>query len=58
MNQLFLTLRAKKIMFSFERIEGKVTKITNIELTKDGRTHLANGRIVSKNLYNELLKIN
>lgn len=58
MQQLFLTLKAKKIMFSFERISGTVTKITNIELTKEGQTYLANGRIVSKNLYNELLKIN
>ncbi len=58
MNNLFLTLRAKRVMFSFERIDGTVTKITNIELTKDENIYLANGRRVCKNLYNELQKLN
>lgn len=58
MNQLFLTLRAKKIMFSFERENGTVTSIKNITLTKDNNTYLANGRRVTKSLYNQLLKLN
>ena len=59
MNNLFLTLKAKKIPFSFEHDgSGTVTKITNIKLSTKNNMLFANGRRVSQNLYNELLKQN
>lgn len=57
MNNLFLTLKAKKISFSYEHDgNGTVTKIKDITLQERGKMHFANGKRICKALFNELLK--
>lgn len=58
MNNIFLTLKAKRIPFEFQSdSKGNVTHISHIILTRRNKMHFANGRRISGILYNELLKL-